>query len=573
MHALADQHILLFLVQMALILAAARGLGELFRRWNQPAVTAELLVGVLLGPTVFGRLAPGLHAALFPADILQKAMLETVAWIGVFFLMLDTGLEIDFSLAWRQRGNALAIALSDTLLPLLLLFLPLYFFLPAAWLPHPGQRLAFALFMATVMTISAMPVAARNLRDLRLLKTDLGLLTLSALAVKDILGWILFSVILALFTRPHFSPARLSLVCAATVGFAALVLSAGRTASTRIFDAVRARRCPEPATSLTITLLLGFVFGAFAQRLGIHALFGFFLAGVMAGEAKSLSEDTRRVIAQLLYSLFVPLFFVNIGLNLDFLANFRILPVAAVTLVGIAARYAGAAAGLALTDVPRPDRPLIAIAHTPGGMMEIVMALLALEAGLVTRPTFVAVVFAAVFSSLLAGPWLQRALARRRTATPLHLLAGAELLPDLAASTREDALSSLALALHRRHHAADPALPGPDRLAALALEREQAFGTALGAGIAIPHVRIEGLRAPLLAVARTPAGLDWNAPDAAPVRHVFFLLSPRGAEDIHVQILARIARAMSAPGATAALASLPPGDPAAYRSTLETLFR
>ena len=106
MHYLDETHILLFLVQLFIILLLARGFGELFRKGKQPPLTAELLTGVFLGPTILGRFAPELHAAIFPMDLIQQNMLETVAWIGVLGLLLQTGLEIDFSVAWRQRGNA-----------------------------------------------------------------------------------------------------------------------------------------------------------------------------------------------------------------------------------------------------------------------------------------------------------------------------------------------------------------------------------------------------------------------------------------------------------------------------------
>lgn len=188
MHLLSETNILIFLIQLFVLTLCTRGLGELFTRWNQPALTAEILVGIILGPTLFGRYFPELHGMLFPADVTQQNMLETVAWIGVLFLLLDTGLEIDFSVAWRHRGNALVIALAHIIIPMLIAFLPCYF-LPDHFLPNPDRRLLFALFMAAVMAICAMPVAARVLHDLKLLKTDLGFLTMSALAVNDLIGW------------------------------------------------------------------------------------------------------------------------------------------------------------------------------------------------------------------------------------------------------------------------------------------------------------------------------------------------------------------------------------------------
>jgi Kef-type K+ transport system membrane component KefB/mannitol/fructose-specific phosphotransferase system IIA component (Ntr-type) len=541
MHFLAEHHIFLFLLQLFVLLLCARGLGELFRRWKQPALTAELIVGIVLGPTLFGRFLPGFHAALFPPDVVQQNMLETVAWLGVLFLLLDTGLEIDFSIAWRQRGSALAIALSDIVVPMVVAFIPVMF-LPDHFLAHVDRRLIFGFFMATVMTISAMPVSARVLHDLNLLKTDLGFLTMSALAVNDIIGWVLFAIILGLFTQASVAIGPILLVFLGTVGFAILVLTVGRPISAKIFDAMKARQFPEPASSLTVTLLLGLLFGSITQKLGVHALFGFFLAGIVAGEAKSLSEDTRRVINQMVYALFVPLFFANIGLKIDFAANFHFGLVALICAVGIGGRYLGAWLGVNLTRQPRVNRHLISIAHTPGGMMEIVVALLALEAGLITQPIFVAIVFSAVFSSVIMGPWMTQALARRRKVSPARFLDERALIARLPADGRTEAIRLLAAKVAQitspvaAHH-----------IEQLALAREREFGTAIGYGIAIPHVRLQHLRHPVLAYGHSFEGLDWDAPDAAPVHHVFFLASAAGAEDIHVQILAQIARAMARP--------------------------
>lgn len=539
MHYLDESHIFLFLAQLFVLLLCARGLGELFRRWKQPALTAELLVGVVLGPTLLGRFMPGLHAALFPPNALQQSMLETVAWLGVLFLLLDTGLEIDFSIAWRQRGSALAIALTDIVVPMAVAFVPVLF-LPDVFLADPSRRLLFGLFMATVMTISAMPVAARCLHDLNLLKTDLGFLTMSALAVNDIIGWVLFAIILGFFTQTSFALGSILLVFAGTLGFSVLALTLGRPFSARIFDAMKAREFPEPASSLTVTLLLGLLFGAITQKLGVHALFGFFLAGIVAGEAKSLSEDTRRVISQMVYSLFVPLFFANIGLKIDFAANFHLGLVLLICVVGIGGRYLGAWLGVTLARVPRVNRSLISIAHTPGGMMEIVVALLALEAGLITPAIFVAIVFSAVFSSMVMGPWMTRALARRRAVSPAQFLDERALVAHLPDEGRAEALRLLAAKVAQLS-----APVAAHQIAQLALAREKEFGTGIGHGVAIPHVRLDHLRNPILAYGHSPEGLDWDAPDAEPVHHVFFLASATGAEDIHVQILAQIARAMA----------------------------
>ena len=564
---IGDHDIGIFLLEFFVILLLARGVGAVFKRFRLPAVTAELLVGVALGPTVLGRFWPGLHATLFPPQSVASTMFGTVAWLGVLFLMLDTGLEVDFSLAWRQRTPALSIALAGLFLPLAVAY-PLFRYALPVLFPSVGASPLLALFLATAAAISAMPVAARVLRDFNLLKTDAGLLTLSALSVKDILCWVLFAILLALSASPTASPLpRAGMILVATLGFTALVLSVGRTLASRLFAFMRAKNFPEPSSSLTVTLLLGLLFGTLTARLGVHALFGFFLAGVLVGEAPSLAEGTRMTINQMVHAVFVPLFFVSIGLQTDLAGHFNLGLVLLLTAAEIGLRYAGADLGARLARISRRNRPLIAVAHTSGGMMEIVLALLAYDAGILPTELFVAILASSLLSSLLMGPWLAQLMRRRSgrlvratttattsvAETPVaaepSLLPADHVLLDFSASDRDAALvqlSSVAADLLQ-----SPAL-APDILAAARL-REQAMGTGIGHGIAIPHVRLTSISTPFLLLARPTTAIDWDAPDSLPADLLFFLVDPAGDSDQHVDILARIARAMRTPEARAAL--------------------
>jgi Kef-type K+ transport system membrane component KefB len=140
MHYLDESHILLFLIQLGIILLLSRFLGEIFRKYKQPVLTAELLIGILLGPTILGRFFPSFSAILFPQELIQQNMLETTAWIGVLFLLLDTGLEMNFSVAWKQKGSALVISLTDIIVPMIIAFIPC-FFLPEHYLVDAGRRI------------------------------------------------------------------------------------------------------------------------------------------------------------------------------------------------------------------------------------------------------------------------------------------------------------------------------------------------------------------------------------------------------------------------------------------------
>jgi Kef-type K+ transport system membrane component KefB len=541
MHFINEQNILVFLVQILLLLGLARGLGEVFRRWKQPAITAEILVGIILGPTILGRISPWLYQTIFPPDPSQQDMLATVGWIGVLFLLLETGLEVDFSAAWRQRGDALKIALADIIVPLAIAFGG-SMLLPNRYLAQPDHEVAFSLFMATAMAISAMPVTARTLYDLNLSKTDLGFLILSAMSVNDIIGWLLFTLVLGFFTQGNAEIGRILIILVGTVGFAVFCLTVGRRLASAAVLEIRRREMPQPGAALTFIVLLGVLCGAMTQWLGIHALFGFFLAGIMAGEAKELSERTRQIVSQMVYAVFVPLFFAGIGLKIDFAAHFDWLLVAFVAVVGIGSRYLGAWLGVTFTELPRSNRSAVAVAHTPGGAMEIIVGLLALEYGLITQAVFVAIVFGALLSSIILGPWLSYSVSRRREVSILEYFSKTSVLADLKAPTRDGAireLSELAAAHERVHEARD--------IYAAVMVREAEMGTALEGGLAIPHARFQRMLRPIIVFGRSRTGIeDWDAPDGQHTHFVFLVLAPPYS-DAQVQILAHIVRTMQEP--------------------------
>ncbi len=541
MHFINEQNILVFLVQILLLLGLARGLGEVFRRWKQPAITAEILVGIILGPTVLGRVLPGVHQVIFPPDPFQQNMLETVGWVGLLFLLLETGLEIDFSTAWGQRGDALKIALAGVLIPMVIAFVPCLF-LPNAYFVQPDHRVVFSLFMATAMAISAMPIAARALYDLNLSKTDLGFLIMSAMSVNDIIGWLLFTLVLGFFTQGNPEIGRILLILVGTSGFAVFCLTIGRRLANRAVWEIKRQKMPQPGAALTFIILLGMLCGAVTQWIGIHAMFGFFLAGIVVGEARELSERTRLIISQMGYAVFVPLFFGGLGLKIDFAAHFDWFLVLFVTVIGIAGRYLGAWLGVWLTALPRSNRAAVAVTHTAGGEMEIIVGLLALQYALITQAVFVAIVFGALFSSVILGPWLSLVISRRWEVSILEYFFKGSIIADLKATTRDQALqelSELAATQERIHEAED--------IYAAVLERESEMGTALESGLAIPHARFPRMPRPIIVFGRSRSGIeDWDTPDGQDTHFIFLVLAPPYS-DAQVQILAHIVRTMQEP--------------------------
>ncbi|MDP1853015.1 MAG: cation:proton antiporter [Candidatus Omnitrophota bacterium] len=549
MHYFTEQNIFIFLVQVFLLLGLARAAGELFRRFRQPALTGEILVGVILGPTIFGRFLPNLYQNIFPQDITQKNMLETVIWLGLLFFLLETGLKMDFSSAWRHRGKALTIALTGIIVPMALGFFACLL-LPEHYLVNPRERLVFAFFMATVMTISAMPTAARALNDLDLAKTDLGFLIMSALSVNEIIGWVVFAFILH-FLNPAESiqAQKIFLIFSGIVAVIIFCLTFGRRFSDFVISKIKEYGLPEPASSLTFISLLGFLCGAIFQKIGVSALLGFFIAGIMAGEARALSERTRQVISQMVYAIFIPLFFAGIGLKADFVKHFDVGLVIFIAGLGIFGKFFGAWLGALFSGLAKENIMPLAIAHTPGGSMEIVIGILALQYGLINEVVFVAIVSGGIISSLILGPWLKYVVNKRKEISILEFFSKRVVIADLKSGERNGAIHELCTVIAEQGNT-----PHPDTLYSAVLRRENTMGTAIEEGVAIPHARLGSLVKPIVAFSRSNRGIEWNSPDGKPTHFIFLILTPKEDDWSQVEILRIIAKAMSDKNVSQAIA-------------------
>src|SRR5688500_5903440 len=186
--------VFLLLVQVGVLLLAARLGAELAKRAGLPAVVGELAAGIVVGPSFFGHYFPDAFAAVFPRDQAQFYLLDVVGTLGMVLLLLLTGLETDLRLL-RNLGRAAFIASGMGMVIPFAFGLGLGFLMPDGYLMDPGRRVLFAFFVATAMSISAMPAIAKILMDLDLTKRNIGLVILSAGVVDDTAGWLILSVI------------------------------------------------------------------------------------------------------------------------------------------------------------------------------------------------------------------------------------------------------------------------------------------------------------------------------------------------------------------------------------------
>lgn len=545
MEKLSPAEITALLLGFAIMLGLARAFGEVFNRIRQPAIVGEILAGILLGPTVFGSLAPDLFGSLFPTAGNLAIAYHTIITLAVVLLLLIAGLEIDLSILWRQGRAALLVSILGTLVPFIIGFAGAYAF-PRFWGIEPGaDLLTFALFFGTALSISALPVIAKIMMDLNLFKTDVGMLVMGAAMFSDLVGWIIFSIVLGMMNvnadpgstaaeGGHNGPG-IGLTILLTLGIVIFTLTLGRWLVHRSLPWIQSR-LSWPGGVLSFTLVLTLAGAAATEAIGIHAIFGAFLVGVAIGDSNHMRAQTRTVLHQFVTYIFAPIFFVSIGLEANFLENFNVPLILGVLLIAFAGKLAGCMLGARLGKLSMNDSLAISFGMNARGAMEIILGLLALQYGVIQEEMFIALVVLALLSSIISGPLMNRFVARPKEWKLEDLLVANQFVPSLEVETVDEAIGELS------RIAAVSAGLDPDLVTRTVLARERIVGTSLGHEIAVPHGRIEGLKRPVLVLGHSPHGIDFDSPDGLPTRLIFLLLTPAQDMTPQIQIMGQIAR-------------------------------
>ncbi len=534
MEHLSPHEITAMFLALGVLLLSARVLGELSRYFGLPAVLGEILAGILLGPTVFGRLLPLWSGYIFPTQGSGALVLDGLTTLAIALFLLVAGIEIDLATAWRQGKVAALVALLGMLAPFTLGFAAAWW-APGALGYQPGAgHLPFALFMATALSITALPIIVKILMDLNLYRSDLGVTLVAAAVLNDLLGWLIMAVVLGMVGMDHGLGLPLGYTLVLVFGFALVMLTLVPRLIDRILPWLQAYTS-WPGGVLGFALTLCLFAAAFTEWIGIHAIFGSFLAGVALGQSRHLREQTRTTIDQFISFIFAPLFFASIGLRVDFLANFDLLLTLTVLALAVTGKVLGSALGGHLGGLPKREAWAAGCGMSAQGTMGIILGVLALQVGLISQTVFVSLVVMALVTSLLSGPLLQRLLHLKKPRRMINFLGSEAFQSQLEGHDRTGAINELSRLL-----VAVTKLP-LEKITAAVLEREALMATGIGMGVAVPHARIEGLERPHIAVGLSPHGIDFDAPDGIPAHIICLILTPVQDDGAQLEILADIA--------------------------------
>ncbi|MPZ73242.1 MAG: sodium:proton antiporter [Nitriliruptorales bacterium] len=413
---LTEHQLLVFWLQLLVLVVVARGLGGVMRRVGQPAVVGELTAGLLLGPTVLGRIAPDFFDFLFPGEAVHGGLLLSVAWIGVALLLVVTGFETDLALLARLGRSSLTVSTGSLLVPLAMGF-AIGGALPPVFHGPQATGLTFAAFIGVALSISALPVIAKILMDMNLMRRNIGQVIVAAGMANDVVGWVLLGTIAGVVTSGEVAVGGFVLTVAAMAVFIVVMLTVGQ----RAVDAAlrRARQGTGGAESgFTVAMVAVFAAGAMTQALGVEAVLGAFVAGIVLGRSRYRSEEVTHTLEMITHSFFAPVFFATAGLFVDLglLADPVTLGwAAAVVAVAAIAKLVGSYIGARAGGMSGTEGLAIGVGLNARGAIEIVIATVGLGLGVLNQRSYTVVVVLALATSIMAPPLLRIALRHVRT--------------------------------------------------------------------------------------------------------------------------------------------------------------
>lgn len=398
-----DPLVVLF-AQLVFIISIARFCGRIARNCGQPAVIGEIVAGILLGPSLFGLFAPELQTAIFPRASLEP--LRLFSQVGLVLFMFIVGMDLELSHVKKRADAAVVVSHASIVLPFLL-GVGLSSFLFGRFAPADVPFLHFALFIGTALSITAFPVLARILDERRMSDTPMGAMALTCAAVDDVTAWFLLAVVVAVVQAASFGVVLVNLACVGL--FVTALMFVVRPLLTRWY---RRRRDENGPTLEIFSLLLLFLLtcALITEFLGVHALFGAFMAGLATPADPELRRAMRARLEVVSSVMLLPIFFAFTGLRTEIgLLNSLSLWLVAlvVILVAIIGKLFGAYAAARMSGVPSKDAWCLGILMNSRGLMELVVLNIGYDLGLLTKEIFSIMVIMALVTTIMTGPLLE----------------------------------------------------------------------------------------------------------------------------------------------------------------------
>lgn len=391
------------LLQLLVIVGVARGMALLFRKLGQPAVIGEMFAGLMLGPSILGALSPEFTAFVFPAE--SMGALKLLSQIGVILFMFVVGMELDSQMVRGNAAPAVMVSHIGILFPFIL-GASTALFLYDDYAGGNTSFVAFCLFMGISMSITAFPVLARILQERRLATTALGTTAIACAAVDDVTAWCGLAFVVAITKSAGWVGAAWTVALSLATAFTVLVIV--RPTLAYAMRSVRNPATPGPNIT-TLCLLTLFSCALATELIGIHALFGAFLAGVAMPKNPEFRHRLRERLEYFSSLFLLPIFFAFTGLRtqLNFFHDPKAIGVCAIIIgVAVLGKLGGGAAAARLTGQSWRDSLGLGVLMNTRGLMELIALNLAYDLGVLSAEIFAMLVVMALVTTFSTGPLL-----------------------------------------------------------------------------------------------------------------------------------------------------------------------
>lgn len=412
---IANEQLLWVFVMLSLLLITARVLGEIANHFDLPAVVGELLAGIVLGPSLLDAMSIVFGAIFEPGTAVdpQFHLLEVVSWLGLLMLIILTGLETDLDLIVSRGVDATIIALASIIVPFGLGF-GFAWFLPERFVAADGQRLVFSLFIGIALSISALPVIAKILMDMEVIRRDFGQIKLAAGMINDTLGWILLALVAGLARTGTIELTSIGETIIYLVVFLVVGFTVGQGAVRWLLRTVDDMIGGQMA-KITTVMVLALGVGSFTHYLHLEAVLGAFVVGILVGQVDRFDYETERTFEIVTLGVFAPIFFATAGLRVDLttMTDPTVLAVGIGALVvAVVGKFVGSYIGALGAGMGHWERMTMGTGLNARGAMEIIVAMIGLGLGVLTVEMYSIIVMIAIVTSLMAPPLLQVTIPR-----------------------------------------------------------------------------------------------------------------------------------------------------------------
>jgi len=397
---LISSEVLHFLIIVTVVLVLARILGEICRRFKQPAIIGEIIAGIILGPTLLGTYWHSMFNSIFLASSRAYGAFDGLANVGIILLMFIAGFEVDIKQIRRDGKQAAAISLTGIIFPFIIGFAAAWFFYQRIFSNNDSNQFITSMFFGTALSITALSVITKILMDLNILKTKIGNIVLTSAMIDDFLGWVLFSIIMQMM---HSKDQQGSWMAVGMVLlFALFMVTIGRWVVNKMLFV--AQKNLKIGRVITLAICLCFIAAIVTEYLGVRGVFGAFLMGVAVGDSEYFTERHKLILHQFTVNIIAPLFFASVGLRLNFVSNFDLEVVTIILAIACIAKLLGAGIGSRISGMNKNESIAVAFGMNARGSQEIVLGLLALQARIIDEKVFEGLVVMTVATVIISGP-------------------------------------------------------------------------------------------------------------------------------------------------------------------------